>query len=236
MASEEIPQSRPIVTRAEAKAQGLNRYFTGKPCKHGHVAERVAVNAYCVPCRDAALREFCEVNNDRRNEDRRKRHAANPQIKREQKRKHRLANIEKYRRRQKEVSVRFRDEYLQRVLQWQRDNPDKVRAREARRRARKIAAEGFHTDADIREIYDEQGGVCAYCFVPLPVDYHVEHFIPLSKGGSNWPENLRIACPICNAKKGARDPLEFLASECVDVATVSISAGNGGPLVHECPG
>jgi hypothetical protein len=28
-----------IITRAEAKARGLKRYFTGKPCKCQHVAE-----------------------------------------------------------------------------------------------------------------------------------------------------------------------------------------------------
>jgi hypothetical protein len=29
-----------IISRAEAKARGLTRYFTGKPCKYGHIAER----------------------------------------------------------------------------------------------------------------------------------------------------------------------------------------------------
>jgi len=38
-----------IITRAEAKEQGLKRYFTGKPCKHGHVSERL-VSAQCVEC------------------------------------------------------------------------------------------------------------------------------------------------------------------------------------------
>src|SRR3954464_6823164 len=32
-------EGRQIVTRTEAKAAGLPRYFTGKPCKYGHVAE-----------------------------------------------------------------------------------------------------------------------------------------------------------------------------------------------------
>jgi hypothetical protein len=29
-----------IISRKEAKAAGLTRYFTGKPCKRGHVVER----------------------------------------------------------------------------------------------------------------------------------------------------------------------------------------------------
>ncbi len=39
-----------IVTREDAVAQGLRRYFTGKACKSGHVAERVTVSATCVEC------------------------------------------------------------------------------------------------------------------------------------------------------------------------------------------
>ena len=39
-----------IITKAEAKAQGLNGYFTGKPCKHGHVDVRRVSNGQCVTC------------------------------------------------------------------------------------------------------------------------------------------------------------------------------------------
>ena len=36
-------------TRAEAKAQGAAYYFTGEPCKHGHIAPRKTKGA-CVEC------------------------------------------------------------------------------------------------------------------------------------------------------------------------------------------
>ena len=39
-----------IITRAEAKAQGLTRYFTGKPCPQGHVADRSSSSAGCCEC------------------------------------------------------------------------------------------------------------------------------------------------------------------------------------------
>lgn len=40
----------PFISAAEAKRQGLNRYFTGKPCKHGHVALRRTQDHYCKEC------------------------------------------------------------------------------------------------------------------------------------------------------------------------------------------
>jgi hypothetical protein len=39
-----------IITRKEAVASRLIRYFTGKPCKHGHVAERRTDTGNCIEC------------------------------------------------------------------------------------------------------------------------------------------------------------------------------------------
>lgn len=39
-----------IITRKDALAQGLTHYFTGKPCKRGHIAARYAKTGNCVEC------------------------------------------------------------------------------------------------------------------------------------------------------------------------------------------
>ncbi len=45
--------------RAEAMAKGLGRYFTGKPCRRGHVSERFTRKGICVACaREASLRDY----------------------------------------------------------------------------------------------------------------------------------------------------------------------------------
>lgn len=41
--------SKMPTTRAEAKAAGATHYFTGQPCKHGHIAPRKTKGA-CVEC------------------------------------------------------------------------------------------------------------------------------------------------------------------------------------------
>ena len=41
-----------IVTRKEAIATKSTRYFTGKPCKYGHVAERFTSQRECCECHD----------------------------------------------------------------------------------------------------------------------------------------------------------------------------------------
>jgi hypothetical protein len=45
----DVAQMKPTSGKA-ARERGLPRYFTGKPCKLGHVAERFSSNGECVVC------------------------------------------------------------------------------------------------------------------------------------------------------------------------------------------
>ena len=47
-------QMKKITTRAEAIMNREQKYFTGKPCIHGHVAERVTLSSSCVTCMSVA--------------------------------------------------------------------------------------------------------------------------------------------------------------------------------------
>ena len=42
--------SKHRISRTDARAQGLSRYFTGKPCKRGHIAERILASGTCIEC------------------------------------------------------------------------------------------------------------------------------------------------------------------------------------------
>lgn len=68
------------------------------------------------------------------------------------------------------------------------------------RLARRVAAPGTFTFADVRCQFDVQGGRCYWCSRPLD-RYHADHVIPLSRGGSNYPDNIVVACPSCNGSK-----------------------------------
>jgi 5-methylcytosine-specific restriction endonuclease McrA len=39
-----------------------------------------------------------------------------------------------------------------------------------------------------------------------------DHIVPLSKGGSNAPENLRASCPTCNSRGGVQITNELRAA------------------------
>lgn len=68
-----------------------------------------------------------------------------------------------------------------------------------------------HTPEELAESWAERGlWACVYCG---DEPEHVDHFVPLTLGGSHAVGNLVPACGTCNLRKGGRDPWSFLESE-----------------------
>ncbi len=53
-----------LITRKQALEQGLNLFFTGEPCKQGHVAERRVANSQCKECIAAYNKAHYEANRE----------------------------------------------------------------------------------------------------------------------------------------------------------------------------
>lgn len=64
--------------RAAAKAAGLARYFTGRPCKHGHIAERRTSSGHCVVCHAQTQLRWDRRHREQRNTLRRERYLDDP--------------------------------------------------------------------------------------------------------------------------------------------------------------
>jgi 5-methylcytosine-specific restriction endonuclease McrA len=85
--------------------------------------------------------------------------------------------------------------------EWRDQHPEMVRIQWKTRQSRERASVGDHSPNDIRVLYEDQCGQCAYCGIRLFDSFHVDHVIPISKGGSNWPDNLALTCEYCNLSK-----------------------------------
>jgi hypothetical protein len=59
---------------------------------------------------------------------------------------------------------------------------------------------------------ERDGAACFYCGTELDPEQPeatVDHVIPLSRGGTNQPRNLVLACTMCNHGKGERTMAEW---------------------------
>lgn len=109
----------------------------------------------------------------------------------------------KYLEENKEKIVRYKKEYKKR-------NRDKFSMLESRRRARKAGSGGSHTIEQRREKFLQLGNVCYYC--GIPGEMTVDHMIPISRGGTDFVDNIVPACQRCNSKKHDRTAQEFFES------------------------
>lgn len=61
-----------IISLKDAKEKGLTRYFTGRPCKYGHISERRVSSRLCIECARIKDKKWWEDHPGYRAEEQRK--------------------------------------------------------------------------------------------------------------------------------------------------------------------
>lgn len=103
-----------------------------------------------------------------------------------------------------------RKEANARIEEWRRRNREQSRSYVRNRRAKLKSSGGTHNGEDIKRLISGQKGCCWWCGRKIPLGrHHVDHRIPIARGGSNGPENLVISCAPCNHKKSSKMPWEM---------------------------
>jgi 5-methylcytosine-specific restriction endonuclease McrA len=237
MAIEYVPHEGEIVTRAQALARDLPRYFTGKPCQRGHISQRRTTGGECAACAYLTRATWKAANREKTNAAERESRLRDPETHKARTARYltsdkgkataqayRVTHAEAARKRVKDWKSKNpervlenrrryyeanKDHVVSKVAEWNAANPDGPRTRGRNYRAKLYAADGSHTREQIQALFKTQKGKCAYCRVSLKNGYHADHIQPLSKGGSNWISNITLACGPCNNRKRATDPIEF---------------------------
>jgi hypothetical protein len=96
-----------------------------------------------------------------------------------------------------------------RALAWRKANPEKAATTERNRRAKILAAGGTHDIDDVMKQISDQSDVCYWCQGALGENWEVDHIFPVSRGGTNGPENICVSCFSCNRSKNAKMPWDF---------------------------
>ena len=181
-------------SRSEAKAAGAKYYFTGFPCKYGHVALRKTKGS-CLEC----LKVEWEKGKTRRKDYFRAYNYSDAG--KRSKQQYYEQNKEKVIERAKKQAIEDKRKYKK---VWKQANPEEVKASQNdRRRRHKNATPAWLTDADkreIRRIYREAISRTAR----MGVVYVVDHVIPLrgkTVCGLHVPTNLAVITAEENYRK-----------------------------------
>ncbi|PQV58733.1 hypothetical protein LX70_00546 [Defluviimonas denitrificans] len=194
-----LPGSAP-----EARGTGSHKYFTGRPCKRGHIDIRTTRDGHCMACERFMQGEIAKRPGQREKarEYERNRYHSNPSVK---------AYVQEY---QSRPEVRERDRAnkarwhqdnkprrIARIKEWEQENPDRVREYTAARRAAEMNAMPAWVDREaLRAVYDE----CARLTFSTGEVHHVDHIVPLvhpNVCGLHVPLNLQVLTAAENLRK-----------------------------------
>ena len=111
--------------------------------------------------------------------------------------------------------------YKEAEKRWRKANPDKVHNNKHRHRVKG----GKHRSYTRRQIINRDGYNCYLCNLPVDLQAnhvqgqpgwelypHIEHVIPLSRGGDDTLENVKLSHAICNINKGTKLLPELISS------------------------
>lgn len=139
----------------------------------------------------------------------------------------RILNYEKHKQSLKNNYILNRDKRLKDAVSYYQYNKEKIRIyrkayskteiakavdknKHHKRRAK--TNQGDVTSQQLLKL-QQNAKVCYWCNTPLKVKKaHIDHYIPLSKGGEHTISNLVVSCAKCNLTKNAKDPIVFANS------------------------
>ena len=172
-----------FITRKEAKENRLSVYFTGKPCKHGHISVRHTSNYDCLECRGLQWQRWYSLNQQKY---------------RDTKKKYYIQNRDWYNEFSRNYHYTNHEYSLKRAQRWKENNREKYIAKNryyaSLQRVRKKNATllGQH-QSEMKAIYRN-----------CPEGYEVDHITPLNGKevcGLHVPWNLQYLPARENRKK-----------------------------------
>jgi hypothetical protein len=175
--------------RKEAKALGLDSYFTGKPCKRGGIADR-RLNGDCLCSECLSFTKLLKKQSSEKYRDKRKQWA--------------LDNIEKIAKYKKDWQEKNKDKAKDNLKKWKSNNKESVLADFHKRRASKIRATPKWYGEFDAFVINEALRLAKQRFATTKIKWHIDHMIPLQSklaSGFHCAANIQVIPEVLNVKK-----------------------------------
>ena len=145
-------------------------------------------------------------------------HTICKQCRAESNKNYRIKNKVNISKKKRESYLKNKDKVLEKCAKYYSENKEKRKAysqsprgiavrKNSVYRRRAIMKKGDVKSIDIQRLI-ESSARCYWCNNKL-IEAHIDHYIPLSKGGLHTLSNLVVSCPSCNHKKYSKDPIVF---------------------------
>lgn len=121
----------------------------------------------------------------------------------------------KSRDRQLQYHVEYYQEHKEAILEYgkkyRRTPVGRKKLRDSFHKYEAIKRDAYVEYVDRDLVYERDKGICHICHAPTERDrWHLEHIIPLSRGGTHCYANVAVSHPECNVSKKNKTLLEFL--------------------------
>lgn len=221
-----------VTTCSAAAELSLKHYFTGKPCKNGHIAERLVSNRMCVVCRKEYEATYYAENRQAYAErdknyyaENRSRIVSRQQNYRAQNRDKLLELSARYREKDREAQrarirrhyAKNRDAILEKQKHYNRENLPKLAAKTALRRARKLRAMPPWFGEFDELVWREAADLAQRRTIATGFPWQADHMIPLRANdacGLHSASNCQVIPANMNISKGNKlvitEPFEWL--------------------------
>jgi hypothetical protein len=176
-----------LIKRFEAAALGLTHYFTGKPCKHGHISQRRYKDRVCMQCDRDWQKRF------------------------------RIENPEKHKAKTKATYERTREKHLAQKKVYRQSNKAKVNALAKAYKVRKKNRIPVWVDKDHMWLIKEAYELAQLRVKQFGFSWHVDHIIPLQGelvSGLHVIQNLQVIPGIENIKKKNKFEIDYADQIC----------------------
>ena len=112
---------------------------------------------------------------------------------------------------QKKYYLNNKEYFKNKNKKYRENNKDYILLKNNKRK-KLINSENIH-QIEIINLLNINNNQCFYCkiFVKRGINLHLDHKVPLSRGGNHCIDNLVPACAYCNLCKGTKTSEEFLS-------------------------
>lgn len=188
-----------IISRKEAKEQGLDFYYTGKPCKHGHVSKRYVSTGVCLECIKNYNKEYREENRESIKE-----------YNKEHKKEYYQENKERVKKYNKEYHKENKERIKERMKEWRKENRERIAEyqKENKERIAEYYRERYANDPDFKvnnicrrhlrrvikatNTQKESNTFNILGYSPLDLRFHIESFMLEGMSWDNYGSTWHI--------------------------------------------